>query len=909
MAESTKLSREINFLGRVLGEVILEQAGRAAYEQEEAIRLAARARRAGEAGAEDRLAALIRGLDDAGAAMVTRAFTLFFDLANLAEDRERLRVLRERERAREPEPRPESMVDAARVVRAAGLGAGEVRELLSRLHLELVLTAHPTEARRRSVRGRLRRIRSCLAALDDPELTARERDRWISEISAVLTALWQTDLMRPRRPTVLEEVDVGLYFGGTFLEVAPEVEHDLTRALEQEYPGERFPFPPIITLGSWIGGDRDGNPAVTAGVTREALECMRKAAAEAHLRRCRLALEELTPSARQAPVSDALRAALDRAAADNPVLARRLAPISPNELYRRFLRVVEWRLECTRDAGRLDRVPEGAYARGAELAADLRLMAESLEAGGGRRILGGTLTSWIRQVEAFGLHFARLDIRQESGWNARALGEILRCAGLAPDYPGLAEHARQELLRRTMGWSGAVERSALGPDAREACGLFELLAAAAGAFGAESLGNYVISMTHELSDVLAVLWMSRARELTSRAGAGDLAIPIVPLFETIHDLAAAPSILASMLDDAQYRAHLEALGGTQTVMIGYSDSTKDGGYLAACWALYRGQRDMYREAASRGVRLLYFHGRGGSLGRGGGPAARSILSLPPETLQAGIRMTEQGEVLADRYDDPRIAYRHLEQVSWATIVEAVRPLAPPREEWLEAMDDLASRAHAAYRELVEEPGFMRFFEQATPIQLIESLPIASRPSRRHGERTLADLRAIPWVFAWTQARYLLPAWYGIGTAFTAFRGRELLREMYRDWPFFQATLDNAVLALAKADMPVARQYAELVEGEALRMRIWCRVEAEFEASREAALAISGRARLLDETPWLASSIKVRNPNTDPLNLVQVEWMRRLARAEEAGDEPRAERCREILRLTVEGVAAGMRGTG
>jgi len=389
---------------------------------------------------------------------------------------------------------------------------------------------------------------------------------------------------------------------------------------------------------------------------------------------------------------------------------------------------------------------------------------------------------------------------------------------------------------------------------------------------------------------------------------------IIPLFETIDDLQRAPQIVRAMLGDATYRDHLARRGNTQTVMIGYSDSTKDGGYLAACWALYEAQSVLSRVAQESGVRLLFFHGRGGSLGRGGGPAARSILALPPESLGAGLRMTEQGEVLADRYDDPRIAGRHLEQVIWATLAASVQPLSPPREEWRAAMETLAGDALAAYRQLIEEPGFLTFFEQATPIVEIESLPIASRPAYRRETRTLASMRAIPWVFAWTQNRCMIPAWYGIGTAFQAFARRrpdgwELLRGMYEGWSFFRATIDNAVLALAKSDLAVGRMYADLVEDADVRERVWGRIASEYEASRDAVLRANGQPQLLEELPWLQQSIRVRNPNTDPLNLVQVEWMRRKREAERRGDEARQAECRELLRLTIEGVATGMRTTG
>ncbi len=913
-----KLGAEIRFLGRVLGEVIRDQAGPRLYDLEEEIRLGARARREGAAGAEETLRARIHAMSDAEARTVVRAFSVFFDLVNLAEDRERVRVLRERERARYPEPRSESMEEAVLLMRRAGLDAAGCQALLDLLSIGLVFTAHPTEAKRRSVRTKVRLLRECLVKLDDAELLPRERDQVVMQIRSVLTGLWQTDLIRPRRPSVLEEVEVGLYFAATLWEVAPAIYAELTWALQRVYPDAAFRIPAFLGFGSWIGGDRDGNPNVSAAVTEHTLLRMRTAAVAAHLDQCRLLQEELSSSATQAAVSDSLRAALEARLRDFPALAAVVEPVSPHEVYRRFLKVVEWRLEHTVES--LDRLPAGAYRSGTELAADLSLVAESLRANNGGHIVEGDLQSWLWQAQIFGLHSARLDIRQESGRNARVVADIARALGLAMDYASLPEREKSAFLRSTLGTVTVGTEVALDEDAREALSTCAVLARAASTLGEEALGAYIVSMTHRLSDILSALWLMHLK-----APGGDFlgpAMDIVPLFETIRDLDHAEGIVREMLDDPAYRGHLRQRKDTQIVMIGYSDSTKDGGYLAACWALYTTQSVLSALARERGVRLIFFHGRGGSLGRGGGPAARSILALPPESLGAGLRMTEQGEVLADRYDDPHIAGRHLEQVIWATVASSVRPLSPPRPAWTAAMDELAREALAQYRALIEEPCFVTWFEEATPIREIESMPIASRPAHRYenaaasgGEaRGLADLRAIPWVFAWTQNRCMIPAWYGLGSAFHAFAasrpdGWETLHAMYEGWPFFRATLDNAVLALAKSDLHIGRMYAELVADADARERIWGMIAEEYARSREAVLRTNGQPELLEEIPWLQQSIRVRNPNTDPLNLVQIEWLERLRDARAAGDEAREAECRELLRLSIEGVAAGMRTTG
>jgi phosphoenolpyruvate carboxylase len=434
-------------------------------------------------------------------------------------------------------------------------------------------------------------------------------------------------------------------------------------------------------------------------------------------------------------------------------------------------------------------------------------------------------------------------------------------------------------------------------------------------FGADCVGCAIVSLTRSPADVLCVLWLWRwaqkqAADRGEPVAARDIAV--VPLFEKINDLHHAHETLATILDTPAYAEHLAGRGNRQVVMVGYSDSTKDGGYLAACWGLQAAQSRLHAAAAARGVSLTFFHGRGGSLGRGGGPAARGILSLPAETLDGSLRLTEQGEVLAERYDDPEIACRHLEQVSWATLTASGGRRSDPQPEWIALMERMAARSYECYRELVAEPGFIQYFSQTTPIDDIENLPIASRPARRRGERTLDDLRAIPWVFSWTQSRCMLPAWYGLGAALADVKyddrhAWQTVCDMYRQWPFFQATIDNATLALAKADMYIAQRYSELTTDPDVRRRIWQRIAAERDRTRQAILDIVGGGELLATTPWFQRSIEARNPSIDPLNLIQIEFMRRRAAGgpDAAPDEP----LRDLLRLCVQGIASGMRTTG
>jgi phosphoenolpyruvate carboxylase len=913
------LRRDVRLLGDMLGSVILDLEGPAAFAVVEEIRALARDRRAGHHQAEAELDARIAGLDDHQASIVARAFSVFFDLVNIAEDRQRVRVLRERERERDPLPLRESLAGGIAELREQGLSAEDVQGALDRLAVELVFTAHPSEAKRRSIRAKLRRMRQSLEALDRPDILPRERRRLESEMRAELAVLWQSDFLRPQRPTVLDEVERGLSVMPRIWEAVPEVYAAVRRALADAYPGHAFSLLTFLRFGSWMGGDRDGNPFVTADVTAATLQKLRQAAIDRHLDWCRRLDEMLTISLRAAtggrPLADRL-AALE---AEWPELAHALAQLGPNAIYRRWLALIRLRLEATRELEL--RGPEPgpiAYRSGAELAADVSLLVECL--GEDHSLSSDSLAqAWLDLVRTFGLHMTCLDVRQDARAYAEIMGAILCAAGQLPDpaaYAALSDRQRQQLLVDTLGTVGDLDQTSLPPLAADTLALFEILHTAAVRFGSDCLGGAIVSLTRCPADVLAVLWLWRQAQARAAAKGQPVApndIAVVPLFEKIHDLAHAHETLAAMLAEPKYREHLAGRGDRQLVMVGYSDSTKDGGYLAACCGLQAAQERLHETAAAAGVAVTFFHGRGGSLGRGGGPAARGILSLPPATLDGSLRLTEQGEVLAERYDDAEIARRHLDQVTWATLVASTLPPAAVPADWPALTERLAARSLAAYRDLVDQPGFIGYFSACTPIDDIENLPIGSRPARRRGERTLDDLRAIPWVFAWTQSRCMIPAWYGLGTALAEVkyddrRSWQQLCEMYRQWPFFQATIDNATLALAKADMVVAQHYSELDADADARRRIWQRIAAEYDRARQALIDIVGGNALLAATPWFQRSIEARNPYVDPLNLIQVEFMRR-RRAEIAADPATDDRHRDILRLCVQGIAAGMRTTG
>ncbi len=918
MVSTDLLRRDVRMLGDMLGDVITDLAGPESLELVEAVRIASRERRSGSSEAEQTLARLISRLSCDEARTVARAFSIFFDLANIAEDRQRVRVLRERERQHYPQPISESLGAAIAQLKSHGLAADDVQEALDRLAIELVFTAHPSEAKRRSIRAKLRRMRFALQELDRVDLLPRERRRLETSLKSELSVLWQTEFLRNSRPTVSDEVERGLSIIPRIWEVVPQVYQAFRQSLKDNYPEHAFRLPLFLQFGSWMGGDRDGNPYVTAAVTAQTLCRHRNASIDHHLSYCRKMYDYLTISLHVAGGGELLRERLRAVVAKWPELAPVLEAVGPREVYRRWIRMIEWRLGQSKAVDLFNAAAPGDYGDGAEFETDVVALCDALQADRDGLLVDNEVQGWLDLVRVFGLHLARLDVRQDSRRYLEVISELLSAGDVASGFADMAEEEKLKVLSGSLGFVGAISAANLSPLALDTLELYKTLQRAFVRFGPNCIGTNIISLTQSASDVMTVLWLWLWSQSAARARGEAVAesdLKISPLFEKIGDLKRAPQTLAAMLDQPKYAEHLARQGNRQIVMVGYSDSTKDGGYLAACWGLYRSQSELQHAAELRGVKLTFFHGRGGSLGRGGGPAARGIHSLPNEALDGTLRLTEQGEVLAERYDDVQVAYRHLEQVTGAVLTAATLPRAAPKAEWFALMDSLSERSLEAYRDLVDQPGFMQFFSETTPIEEIENLPIGSRPSRRRGERSLGDLRAIPWVFSWTQNRCMIPAWYGLGAALVDVKYHDrqawqTIGEMYRQWPFFQATIDNAALALAKADMYVAQRYSELSESDEIRKRIWLRIASERDRARQAILDLVGVPELLAATPWFQSSIDVRNPYIDPLNLIQIEFMRRRrALSTSEADLAEAEQFRDLLRLTVQGVAAGMRTTG
>ena len=901
------ISDDIYLLGDILGEVLRESGGEAAFHQTEMARGLAKALRAGDPDAGIALDTLVAGLPDGEAETLVRAFTNYFQLINLAEDSERIRRIRRREAASD-RPRRGSLREAVALLASRGVDAASCAEMLANARIRLVLTAHPTEARRRTVIAKLARIFAILRDLDErvtlPDEEARARQR----LAHTIEEIWYSEEVRASELTVLDEVRTSLvYLLSTFAEVLPRLYRDLEEALAESYPGQTIPVPPLLTPGTWIGGDRDGNPNVTAAVTREALSLMRAAAIRLLEDRLlelagRVSIAESIsgPAPHLAPLIQNLRERF-------PEMAAHVAHINAGEPYRQALTLMRERLRATQEQR-----AEG-YPTSADLLADLMRIDESLRHQGADLIADGDLKDVIRLAQVFGFHLAVMDIRDHARRHAAAIAEICRQTGVSDAYLELPEMERAALLAREIDNPRPLvprDIGALSAETQEVIGAFRAVQEALTGAHRGAIETYVVSGTEAPSDILAVLLLMKETGLAQAGGAAAM-LTVAPLFEQEQGLRDAPRTMATLLAIPCYRRALQSRRDAQEVMVGYSDSNKEMGFLGSAWALYRTQRDLSRLFQAEGIRHTFFHGRGGAIGRGGGPTNVAILAQPPGSVAARIKVTEQGEVIAARYATAPVAHRELELVCGAVLASRVDVLGAPDAARQAVFDDaigvMAEAAIAAYRDLVYgDPGFVTFFAEATPIAEVSRLQIGSRPARRVQSQRIEDLRAIPWVFSWTQTRFILPGWYGMGTGLERGRdlfGRELLEEMLREWPFFAATVGNAEMALAKSDLDIARRYAELVRDDDLRARVWARIQDEHARSSREILLLTEQDRLLEREPVLRRSIDRRNPYVDPISFVQVELLRRLRRGD-AGDAT----LRAILR-TVNGIAGGLKSTG
>ncbi|HEY4247764.1 MAG TPA: phosphoenolpyruvate carboxylase [Lacunisphaera sp.] len=906
------LQAEVRSLGTTLGRTIATLEGNKTLATVERLRTFAKNSRGGDAAAARGLAQAVAKLTPAEAVNQAMAFTLYFELVNLAEENYRIQLLRERIQRHRVDlaagvasaPMRESIEAAVKELKAAGLTKARMQKLVGQLAIELVFTAHPTESKRRTMLKKLAALGDILRRHSLEEIQHTPED-----IKREIVSLWLTDRSRTERPEVTDEARTGLwYFDRTLFQLLPRLHDDLQSALDRYFPGVKAPRR-WLSFGSWIGGDRDGNPGVTAEVTAEVLQMNRRMAV-AKLTEVLVNLAtSITVSDRRVQSAPAIRKLAEECRAASELIAS-VGQRYPHEPYRIILSGLRERLLAQANVSlTLTTAPSkpASPVTADEIRNVLTMIQTDLLHGRGAALAGGALQEAITQVDVFGLGMARLDLRQHSAWHAKAVVEILQL----PDYEQLDEAKKVATLTEALKTARALDAERLAglkPEATVVLDPLRLARRAQTEFGAESLGIYVISMTNDVSDLLEVQLL--------QVWAG-VRLPIAPLFETLDDLNRAPVILADLFGNSAYGSELKANGRHQHVMLGYSDSNKDCGYLSANWALYQAQDAIMRVCAKQKVKVTLFHGRGGSIARGGGPAAKAILAQPVGLKDGGIRVTEQGEVLSTRYHDVDLAHRVLEQMAYGVLLGSHEAQHGPRKipaHWITAMEEMSAASLAAYQSCVrDDPDFLEFWKQATPIDEISELNFGSRPTfRRKGSFSVADLRAIPWVFSWMQSRFNFPGWYGLGCGLQTIlqrgpAGVSLLREMYQRWPFFQTMMANAQLTMCKADMSIATVYASLVTDETIRAKVLARILEEFRRTEKAVLVVTGQRVLLENEPVLARSIKLRNPYVDPLNYLQVEMLRR----RRAGKLSRRdqESTRAVIELTVNGIAGGLKNTG
>ncbi len=904
------LKEDIRLLGRLLGDTVREQEGDDTFQLIERIRQSAvRFRRALDPGAEAELKGMLKGLSPGRSILVVRAFSYFSQLANLAEDQHHIRRSRAH-RMIHSHARPSSLGHALAQAADAGLGADGLKAFFAGAQVRPVLTAHPTEVQRKSILNAQMEIARLLDERDRSASTPRETALRDEHLQRQVLLLWQTRMLRPQRPEVADEVASALsYFERTFLQQIPSLYADLEDRLGLDPAWGDAELPPFFQLGSWIGGDRDGNPFVTADVLERALLMQARTILDFLLKEIQSLGEELSLSLQVSRATPEVLAMAERSLDQ--------APQRMDEAYRRALILIFQRLSATRhslletrNSGPATTAP---YLAPAELQADLDALDRSLRTHGGRRLARGRLRDLRRAVSVFGFHLAPVDLRQNSDVHGRVVAELMQALRPGFAYLSLDEAARIEALTTELESPRPLASPflAYSEESLQELALFRTAADLQTRLGTEALPSCIISHTEGVSDLLEAAVMLREAGLL-RPQEGRLDINLIPLFETIEDLQRSGDIMDALFRVPLYRRLLESRHHIQEVMLGYSDSNKDGGFLTSRWELYKAEQNLVAVAQRHGVRLRLFHGRGGSVGRGGGPSYEAILAQPPGAVNGQIRLTEQGEVIAAKYGHPAVGRRNLEVLVAATLEASLPTHEGPGEDprFAAAMDTLSGEACRAFRGLVyDTPDFERYFWESTPIAEIAQLNIGSRPASRKAGRAITDLRAIPWVFSWSQCRVMLPGWYGFGSAVKAFQrergaaGLALLQEMHAHWPTFQSLLSNMDMVLAKVDLAVASRYADLVGDPALREAIFGRIQAECEDTIQSLKAITGQGELLDGNPILKRSIQHRFPYLDPLNHLQVELLRRYR----VGDSD--DRIERGILLSINGIAAGLRNSG
>lgn len=909
-AKDAPLQEDIRLLGRMLGDCVRDKEGNEIFDLVETIRrTSTRLHRSDDKPSHDELQDLLEQLTPEQAVEVIRAFSYFSHLANIAEDQHHIRRTHHHELAGSP-PRAGSLQRAIDFALASGMSATQLAAFFETALVSPVLTAHPTEVRRRTTMYWESDIVDLLRDRERGQLTAQELEATETQLRIAIETLWQSNLLRRSRLTVADEVTNGIsYYNSTFLEEVPRLHQQVEETLARTMEGAEVPSLRFIQMGSWIGGDRDGNPFVTADILQQTLKLQSEAALTYYLRELEGLQSELSIATTVSNVSDAVLA---------------MAESSPDksahrekEPYRLASLLIKCRVLATRQQltgnvqGHADDIYP-AYKSPDELIADLNVMYSSLCDNGSKLIANGRLSSLRRAVECFGFHLASLDLRQNSDVHQRTVADLLAAVDPDIDYLAMNEPERVAILTGELTRPRPLFRPYwdYSEETAKELAIFRAANEAHKKYGSRVITTSIISNTTSVSDLLELATLLKEAGLIMPEGTGS--VHIVPLFETIEDLRSCTEIMDRLLSIPAYRKLVDHLGGVQEVMLGYSDSNKDGGFVTSGWELYKAETGLVELLGKHGVRLRLFHGRGGSVGRGGGPAFEGILAQPAGAVQGQIRVTEQGEIISSKYSNPWLGRRNLETLVAATLEAS---LAQPDKhavpaEWLEIMEDLSAYAFAAYRDLVyETEGFEDFFWTSTVINEIATLNIGSRPASRAKTRDITALRAIPWVFSWAQCRVMLPGWYGFGAAVEKWLAADpknttdKLTELYNAWPFFRAQLSNMDMVLAKTSMAIARRYANLVEDETLRETIYGRIREEWQSTVAAVLRICRQHELLERNPLLNRSIQNRFPYLDPLNHIQVEMMK-LSRAQ--SQDPKVLRG---IQLTINGIAAGLRNSG
>ncbi len=909
-SKDVPLRDDIRLLGRILGDTLREQEGEETFALIENVRRAAvRFRKSQDDRDRDQLEQVLDALSPEETLLVVRAFSYFSQLSNIAEDLHHNRRRRAHLKAGSP-PQEGSVQLVLEHIQEKKLGLAEVQAFFDKALISPVLTAHPTEVQRKSILNCQLIISKLLADRDRLDMTPEELEYNEEALHRFVLILWSTRMLRTSKLSVQDEVNNGLsFYDYTFLRELPKLYSGLEKQLESRF-GQRIQLPPFLRVGSWIGGDRDGNPFVTHDVMLDAAQRHSATALDYYLAETSLLSSRLSLSSRLVDISPELAVFAD----DSPDRAES----REDEPYRRALLAVYARLVATTEhlghrVHHLHPVSKEVrpYSNAAELLNELDIIIHSLEHHGALYLSRGRMADLRRAVEVFGFHLAPLDMRQHSGIHEQTVSELLARAGVA-DYASLNENDRRKVVLTALKAEKllASEPESFSPVAKGELHLMRAAAEIHHRFGPDALPNYIISKTDAVSDLLEVALMVQQSGLLQ----GDtLHLNIIPLFETIGDLRGCGVIMDELFSIPFYRTLLKSRGNTQEVMLGYSDSNKDGGYLTANWELYKAEVELVRVFEKHGIELRLFHGRGGTVGRGGGPSYQAILAQPPGSVNAQIRITEQGEVISSKYSDPEIGRRNLEILVAATMEATLvhhHGDDSTMPEFHRIMEAMSLDAFAAYRKLVyETPGFTDYFFAATPIREIAELNIGSRPSARRATNNIEDLRAIPWVFSWSLNRALLPGWYGFGSAIQQFIAREgdaglkQLQAMNQNWAFFRGLLSNMDMVLSKSDMGIASRYAELVPDETLRTRIFGEIEAEWQRTVDMLFLITGASSLLEDNPTLARSLTTRTPYIDPLNHLQVALLHR----HRAGDDN--EKVKRAIHLTINGIAAGLRNSG